>query len=143
MTGKARRGGAPVAVVGRLPGRAARLKSSRTPADVPGTMRASPRPFRAALLSAAAAWLLVQPPMLPGGVIGAGTPIEQWKVLGRFDGRDACEKKRSDANAALIATLPEYAPPAERQQQIEFAAASRCVERTVDDPDDDGNADAD
>ena len=103
-------------------------------------MSARARRLASALLSTASAWLLVQPPMLPGGVIGAGTPVDEWKVLGRFQSRDACEKKRTDGNAALIASLPEYAPPAERQQQVEFAAASRCVERGAEgDPDDDGN----
>ena len=105
-------------------------------------MCARSRRLASALLSTASAWLLVQPPMLPGGVIGAGTPVDKWQVLGTFDSRDLCEKKRTDANAALYATLPEYAPQAERQQQIEFAAASRCVERSAD-GDFDADADAD
>jgi hypothetical protein len=95
------------------------------------------RRLASALLSAASAWLLVQPPMLPGGVIGAGTPIEQWTVLGTFDSREACEQKRRESNAALIATQPEYAPAAEQRQQIEFAAASRCTERHEDGATDD------
>lgn len=80
--------------------------------------------------AAAFGWVLVQPPMLPGGVIGAGTPIEKWTVLGRFDSRDACEKQRTESNAKLFATMPEYEPQAaQREQPTEFAAASRCVER--------------
>jgi len=80
--------------------------------------------------AAAYGWVLVQPPMLPGGVIGGGTPIDEWTVLGRFDSREACEKQRTESNAKLFATMPEYEPdPAQRAQPTEFAAASRCVER--------------
>lgn len=95
--------------------------------------------------AAAYGWVLVQPPMLPGGVIGAGTPLDKWTVLGRFDSRDACEKQRTQANAKLFATMPEYEPQAaQREQPTEFAAASRCVERDDDaSPDSDAESDAD
>jgi len=91
------------------------------------------RRILAQAFAAAFGWVLVQPPMLPGGVIGAGTPIEQWTVLGRFDSREACEKQRRDGNAKLFATMPEYEPaPAQREQPTEFAAASRCVAASAD-----------
>lgn len=96
-------------------------------------MRHTPRRILAQAFAAAFGWVLVQPPMLPGGVIGAGTPIEKWTVLGRFDSREACEKQRTAANAKLFATLPEYEPQAaQRAQPTEFAAASRCVEAASD-----------
>ena len=92
-------------------------------------MGTTSRRLRPLAFAAAYGWVLVQPPMLPGGVIGSGTPIEKWTVLGRFDSREACETQRRDANSKLYANLPEYEPQgAQREQPIEFAAASRCVE---------------
>jgi len=79
--------------------------------------------------AAAFAWVLAQPPLLPGGVIGSGTPIEDWTVLGSFDTREACEKQRTSANSGVFTTMAEYAPSASQAQTTMLAAASRCIEK--------------
>lgn len=85
------------------------------------------------MLAAAFAWVLAQPPLLPGGVIGAGTPTKSWTVLGSFASREACEQSRASSNSKLFTTLAEYQPDAAaRRQQVELAAASRCIERDLD-----------
>lgn len=84
-------------------------------------------------ITAAFAWVLAQPPILPGGAIAAGAPMKEWKALGHFDTREACEKQRTSANSALITNLAEYAPnQGAREQPTMQAAASRCVEARAD-----------
>jgi hypothetical protein len=84
--------------------------------------------------AAAFAWVLAQPPLLAGGVIGAGSPIEQWTVTGRFSSRESCDMQRGRNNSGLFTTLAEYAPnPASREQATMLAAASRCIEAPMDD----------
>jgi len=84
-------------------------------------------------ITAAFAWVLAQPPILPGGAIGAGAPMKEWTVLGRFDSREACEKQRMSANSALVTNLAEYAPnQGAREQPTLLAAASRCLEAHAD-----------
>ena len=84
-------------------------------------------------IAAAFAWVLAQPPLLPGGAIGAGAPLKEWTVLGHFDTREDCEKQRASANSALITNLAEYAPNrGAREQPTMQAAASRCIEAPAD-----------